>query len=148
MQRHSSLLSFIMADIDNFKLINDAYGHSTGDELLQRVAKRITSQCREMDLPTRYGGDEFAIVVPNETAANAARLAERCRCDIQTIRLEVACGTVQATASFGVAEATGVHSGEALIELADKALYSAKEGGRNIVKVGVLPCEDRLDVSR
>ena len=66
MQRHGGELSFIMADIDHFKRVNDTYGHSIGDKLLQEVARTIARQCRESDLPARYGGEEFAIVVPNE----------------------------------------------------------------------------------
>ena len=64
MQRHGGELSFIMADIDYFKRVNDTYGHSIGDKLLQEVARTIARQCRESDLPARYGGEEFAIVVP------------------------------------------------------------------------------------
>ena len=66
MQRHGGKLSFIMADIDYFKRVNDAYGHSIGDKVLQEVARTIARQCRESDLPARYGGEEFAVVVPDE----------------------------------------------------------------------------------
>ena len=79
MERHGQPFSFIMADIDHFKKVNDTYGHLVGDQLLQEVAKVFAKQCRNIDLPARYGGEEFAIVVSQETAANAQCLAERCR---------------------------------------------------------------------
>ena len=74
MQRHGGELSFIMADVDYFKRVNDTYGHSVGDKVLQEVAKTIARQCRESDLPARYGGEEFAVVVPNEGISGAVQL--------------------------------------------------------------------------
>ena len=68
-ERHGGRLSFVMADIDHFKLVNDAYGHHIGDRLLQEVAQAIAEQCRQGDLPARYGGEEFAMVVPDEAAS-------------------------------------------------------------------------------
>ena len=134
-QRHGGLLSLIMADIDFFKQVNDTYGHGTGDRLLQQVAKAIASQCRQTDLPARYGGDEFASIVPDEKASTAACLADRCRQAIEGIRLDVGQDTVQTTASFGVADALGLSSEEALIRSADEALYRAKQAGRNRVEL-------------
>jgi len=133
-ERHGGTLSFVMADIDHFKQVNDTYGHALGDRLLQEIAKAIARQCREVDLPGRYGGDEFAILVPGETAASAARLADRCRREIERVRLLVRAETIQATASFGVADTTDVPSAEALIACADRALYQAKSAGRNQVQ--------------
>jgi len=132
-QRHGGRLSFIMADIDHFKCVNDTYGHSIGDEVLQRIAQAIVSQCREIDLPARYGGEEFAIVVPDESAEGAAELAERCRQATSEIRIHLGDENIQVTASFGTAEITDASSVEALITAADKALYRAKEAGRNQV---------------
>ena len=134
-QRHGGLLSFIMADIDLFKQVNDTYGHGTGDRLLQQVAKAIVNQCRQIDLPARYGGDEFAIIVPDEKASAAACLADRCRQAIEGIRLDVGQDSVQTTASFGVADVLGLSSQEALIRSADEALYQAKQAGRNRVEL-------------
>ena len=74
MQRHGGELSFIMADIDYFKRVNDTYGHSIGDKVLQEVARTIARQCREADLPVRYGCEEFAVVVPNEGMSGAVSL--------------------------------------------------------------------------
>jgi diguanylate cyclase (GGDEF)-like protein len=134
LERHPGALSFIMADVDHFKRINDTYGHNIGDKLLQEIAEIIAGQCRESDLPARYGGEEFAIVVPGEPAAKAARLAERCRRDIEKVRLPVRAETIGATASFGVADAAGLSSAAALVARADAALYQAKDAGRNTVR--------------
>lgn len=135
-QRHGGRLSFVMADVDHFKRINDAYGHHIGDQLLQEVARAIAGQCRELDLPARYGGEEFAMVIPHEAAAGAACLAERCRQEIEKIRVIVNNETVTTTASFGVADTTDVASPEALVKRADEAMYLAKSEGRNQVRSG------------
>ena len=132
-QRHAGSLSFIMADLDHFKRINDTYGHSIGDKVLQKVAKAIVSQCREVDLPGRYGGEEFSVTVPNETAEGTMVLADRCRRAIAEARVRVRGEQVRVTASFGVAEAVDMPSVEALVVAADDALYRAKQGGRDRV---------------
>ena len=132
-QRHGGQLSFIMADIDHFKQINDTYGHHIGDQVLHEVARAIARQCRELDMPARYGGEEFAVVVPHETTAGAANLAERCRQEVAKVRVSVQNTTITATASFGVATASGASSPEAMVKLADEAMYRAKNEGRNAV---------------
>jgi diguanylate cyclase (GGDEF)-like protein len=88
-----------------------------------------------VDLPARYGGDEFAIVVADETPPGATRLADRCREEIAKVRVAVNGETVAVTASFGVADADGVPSTELLVDRADQALYAAKAAGRNRVTV-------------
>ena len=135
MQRHGGELSFIMADIDYFKRVNDTYGHSIGDKVLQEVARTIARQCRESDLPARYGGEEFAVVVPNEGISGAVHLAERCRQEIEKVNLPAKGEPIRPTASFGVADAVGVSSAELLADRADQALYQAKAAGRNRVAV-------------
>jgi diguanylate cyclase (GGDEF)-like protein len=134
-ERHGGRLSFIMADIDHFKQVNDRHGHHVGDHLLQKVAGAIADQCRENDLPARFGGEEFAIVVPDEDADAAAHLAERCRREIAKTCVVIHDEMVTATASFGVADAKGVASLEILMTRADEALYRAKEAGRNSVQI-------------
>jgi two-component system, cell cycle response regulator len=134
-ERHGAVVSFIMADIDHFKRVNDSYGHSIGDRMLQEVAKAIAGQCRDTDLAIRYGGEEFAVLVPDETADAAVHLAERCRRRIEAIRLSVGQESVAGTASFGVADSLGVSSAKDLIRSADTALYEAKRAGRNVVRV-------------
>jgi diguanylate cyclase (GGDEF)-like protein len=135
MQRHGGELSFIMADIDYFKRVNDTYGHSVGDKVLQEVARTIAGPCRESDLPARYGGDEFAVVVPNEGISGAVHLAERCRREVEKVTLPVKGVPIRPTASFGVADTVGVPSAELLVDHADQALYRAKAAGRNRVAV-------------
>jgi diguanylate cyclase (GGDEF)-like protein len=134
MKRHGGQLSFIMADIDRFKFINDTFGHHIGDRILQEVAQVFVRQCRNIDLPARYGGDEFAVAVPCDCAQNAARLAERCRKGVESMRLSVDDEIVAATLSLGVADSTGASSPEDLIEHADAALYQAKDAGRNATR--------------
>ena len=124
-----------MADIDHFKQVNDTHGHSTGDRLLQQVAQAIAGQCRQTDLPARYGGEEFAIVVPDEQAQDAFVLADRCRKAVEAITLDLGSDTLQTTASFGVADATGLSCEQDLIQAADVALYRAKQLGRNRVEL-------------
>ncbi|MGA2030870.1 MAG: diguanylate cyclase [Thermoguttaceae bacterium] len=133
MQRHGGELSFIMADIDYFKQVNDKYGHSTGDKMLREVAGAIAGQCRENDLAARYGGEEFAVVVPNEAVSGAMHLAERCRREIEKVSLPAKDEPVRATTSFGVADADGAPNAEQLVDRADQALYQAKSAGRNRV---------------
>ncbi len=137
-QRHEGTLSFIMGDVDHFKQINDTYGHTIGDRVLQAVAGAIAGECRETDLPSRFGGDEFAIVVPNETASGAVILAERFRQAVEEITLSVGSETVSTTASFGVSDAEDADSLEAIIRQSDEALYQAKNAGRNRVKVDAI----------
>lgn len=133
-QRHGGSLSFIMGDVDNFKRINDTHGHAIGDRALQAIAGAIAGQCRQTDLPSRYGGEEFAILVPDEPAFGATRLAERCRQAVEAVRVNVGSDTVGATASFGVADAASANSPETMIQQADEALYRAKNAGRNCVE--------------
>jgi two-component system, cell cycle response regulator len=133
-ERHGGRMAFIMADVDHFKQYNDQYGHHIGDRLLQEVAQVFARQCRTTDLPARFGGDEFAVFLPCETAANAANLAIRCLKEIETIRVTVQSGTITATSSFGVADSENAISPENLIDNADQALYQAKAAGRNNVQ--------------
>lgn len=134
-ERHGGQLSFIMADLDNFKQVNDRHGHHIGDKMLQETARIIAKECRETDLPARYGGEEFAIVAPNESAAGATRLAERCRHEIARNCLVIRHEALAVTASFGVADARDADSIETLMHRADEALYQAKQNGRNRVEV-------------
>jgi two-component system cell cycle response regulator len=140
--RHGGRLSFIMVDLDHFKRVNDTYGHSIGDRVLQQAAKVLQGQCRKVDLPVRYGGEEFAIVVPEVTALEAANLAERCRIGMENVAVKAGAETVKFTASFGVSDSDGVGSSDALIELADRALFQAKDAGRNNVRVVAADAEE------
>ncbi len=133
-ERHGGQMSFIMADLDHFKGVNDRFGHQVGDRVLQETARAIAGQCRETDLPARYGGEEFAVVVPHGTVESAVHLAERCRREIEGACVVVRNEMAQVTGSFGVADSHGATSPEALIQRADEALYRAKQSGRNRVE--------------
>lgn len=132
--RHRRPLACLMADIDHFKQINDCYGHLCGDEVLRRVAQAIQDECRDEDVPCRYGGEEFAILTPGVDAARAAALAERIRARIAALEIPWREHLIRLTCSLGVADLAT--SGEvSLIEAADRALYAAKHAGRNRIVV-------------
>ncbi len=132
-RRNGGSVAFVMADIDHFKRVNDAYGHRIGDEIISRVAEALHEQSRQSDLPVRYGGEEFSVLLPDESIESAAALAERCRKDIEEICVGFAGQEVRVTVSFGVSDTNIADSPEALIESADAALYQAKNSGRNCV---------------
>lgn len=131
--RRGGSLALVMADLDNFKKLNDRHGHPAGDRMLQAVAGAIRNICRESDLPARYGGEEFAILLPDQDARGAAAMAERCRVEIEALRITHESGLLRLTVSMGVADGAGASTPEQIIERADKALYRAKESGRNRV---------------
>jgi diguanylate cyclase (GGDEF)-like protein len=135
-RRDGHKLSCIMADIDMFKAINDRYGHAHGDDVIRKVAECLQHALRSTDTICRYGGEEFCIVLPGMDLDIALVTAERARSNIQLLRVAGATGSsaISITASFGVASLThGARSLSQLIEYADKALYRAKNTGRNRV---------------
>ncbi len=138
--RHGRSLSFVMIDVDFFKQVNDTYGHVVGDRLLQGFGRSIMASCRNIDLPARYGGEEFAIIVPDAPAQQAAMLAQRCRAAISQVAVPVGENTVQATASFGVADTELARSQDELLQAADAALYQCKHSGRNSVCIATENC--------
>jgi diguanylate cyclase (GGDEF)-like protein len=123
-----------MLDLDDFKAVNDTFGHQQGDEVLRQVAGLMQGYSREIDAPARYGGEELAIVLPGTDLSGATRLAERLRVGIEQLAIPLVsgAGTMRVTASVGVAalpESAG--DVERLIAAADAALYEAKRGGKN-----------------
>lgn len=123
--------SLLMLDIDHFKAINDRYGHPAGDAVLRAVARILRDVLRDEDLPGRYGGEEFGVVLPNTGEAGAAMAAERLRTRIEAAVLERRAG-IRATVSIGVAELGPQDANcAAWIARADRALYAAKAAGRN-----------------
>ncbi len=127
-------LALIMVDIDHFKLLNDNYGHQTGDEVLKRVAGILRKAVRTHDLPVRYGGEEFALVLPETDMVGAVAVAERIRKTIEKEVIEYGGAVIQKTASFGVSVFPDCAGDmDSLIKAADVALYWSKEHGRNQV---------------
>jgi len=135
-RRYQRPLSLIMADLDHFKVYNDTYGHPAGDVVLQEVANLLRANVRETDLVVRYGGEEFAVLLPETSLAGALAVAEKLRIAVENHpfpRREALPGG-RLTISLGVATfPEEVGEPEALIRYADEALYRAKESGRNRV---------------
>ncbi|WP_299177186.1 GGDEF domain-containing protein [uncultured Neptuniibacter sp.] len=130
--------SFILVDIDHFKRFNDTYGHLMGDKVLQYVGKLLKEVCQEPMLPVRFGGEEFAVLMPGTTKKEAADIADQVRQKIQAIRIkQKKSGEIisSITASFGVSQLVNGESAEQLVERTDKALYQAKDNGRNQVVI-------------
>ena len=129
-------LSLIMCDIDHFKRVNDAFGHQVGDELIKMFARVIEQNTRDTDTVIRYGGEEFAIILPMTELDAASSIAERIRRQFESKRLtirETNQKIGQLTASFGVAQYRTGDDVEALLQRADAKLYDAKSSGRNRV---------------
>lgn len=129
-------LALIMCDIDHFKRINDAFGHQVGDEIIKMFSRVIENNVREGDTVIRYGGEEFAIILPKASQTDAKTVAERIRRQIESKKLtirETNQKIGQMTASFGVAEHRRGDDVEMLVQRADAKLYDAKSAGRNRV---------------
>lgn len=135
-KRYNRALSLIISDIDHFKRINDTYGHLSGDYILREIANIFKSSCREVDVPGRYGGEEFVILLPETNRDGAVEFAERLRKLIEGLILEYNNIKFNITISFGVAEFRSEASVADFIKRADEALYVAKETGRNKVCFG------------
>ncbi len=137
--RHERNLSLVMIDIDHFKRFNDSYGHPAGDKLLREVATRLTEAVRNLDTVSRYGGEEFAILLPDTSRERAQLVAERVRLMFSETPFLIGDRSTLVTLSLGVASCPEhATSAEALVEVADRALYRAKGQGRNLSVVGQL----------
>ena len=132
-ERCGNSLSLIMLDIDNFKTFNDTYGHQIGDIVLREVAVLIKKELREYDIATRYGGEEFGIILPNTSLFLATAVAERLRKSIEKHSIMYFNEELKITISIGVSEYTSGLTKHAFIEQADSALLRAKAKGKNIV---------------
>ena len=130
-QRSSTPFSVILADIDHFKTINDTLGHGVGDQVIQTVAKRLTSGCRTMDSVIRWGGEEFLVVLPGTTESDAVTTAQRIRQQIVEQPVTADGRPLEVTCSFGVAEIRPDDAIQILLQRADERLYHAKTTGRN-----------------
>lgn len=132
-ERFQTPLSCLMMDVDNLKEVNDRYGHPAGDEVLRQIAGLIRNELRVIDTATRYGGDEFLLILPVTPQAGAYAAAERIRQKARELRVSYRGQTLNVTVSVGVGTfpAPDVQDAEALIEAADAAMYEAKRLGRD-----------------
>lgn len=144
-RRHDRSLSLALIDLDHFKSVNDTYGHPAGDSVLQSLAKLLRRECRQSDVACRYGGEEFALLMPETTPEDAAGLCERVRQSLGSI-VWPSHPERSITCSVGVVGATGACAlgPEAWVELADRNLYRAKREGRNRVVVSRIDSDVRL----
>jgi diguanylate cyclase (GGDEF)-like protein len=137
--RYQEMFSLLIIDADHFKQINDTYGHQSGDRVLRELAKCLREEVRNVDIPARVGGEEFAVILPSTSGEAALAIAERIRTSISEREIQLQGeeqGSVQVTVSVGMA--TYPHSakdGKDLFHQADVALYNAKQGGRNRVSI-------------
>ena len=131
--RQSKPLSALLIDVDHFKQINDTYGHSAGDRVLQQVGTMLAQQFRSSDVCGRIGGEEFAVLLADTDTATATAIAEKLRLTVSSASVLWQEQTLRITVSIGVATHSG-HLGT-LLQLADAAMYQAKAGGRNRVNI-------------
>ena len=143
-ERLGGPVALILADVDDFKTVNDKYGHPTGDIVLRDLAQTLWETVREIDVAARWGGEEFAVILPGTDLEGAAQVAERIRVTLAERMIVSADGVpLTVTASFGVAAATAPSTAEQLIDAADGALYRAKRAGKDCVYAGTDPVTPR-----
>ena len=131
-ERYNSPLSISVVDIDHFKNVNDTYGHLAGDEALRQVAYQLRDHIRHPDMPGRYGGEEFLILLPNSDSNAAAEQATRLCKEVRETGIQVEDHTLNITISIGIAQfRNGEDTWETLLNRADNAMYEAKSNGRN-----------------
>jgi diguanylate cyclase len=136
-RRSDEPLSLLLADIDHFKKFNDSWGHQTGDQVLRLVARSLSDNVKGRDTPVRYGGEEFAVILPNTSLDNAVRLADQIRKAVEgksVVRRSTGEKLATITVSFGAALYRPEDTAESLIARADQCLYAAKHAGRNCVR--------------
>lgn len=141
-RRSLQTLSIILLDLDHFKAINDSFGHPVGDHVLQRAAQICRDELRMIDVPCRYGGEEFVIILPATPLVTAMQVAERLRLALKQTPITTPKGDLMITASFGVSAFRHEQkiSAAALVDRADQKLYEAKRSGRDRV------CADAADL--
>lgn len=130
--RRGKPLSLLIIDIDYFKKINDKYGHFTGDKILRKLAEILTNQTRKSDVVARFGGEEFIILLPGTPILKAHKVAERIR---KAVESNKELKKYKVTISGGLTGYKKKDTNKKMKERADKALYKAKEGGRNDIEI-------------
>jgi diguanylate cyclase (GGDEF)-like protein len=141
-ERNGRDLSVAIIDIDHFKKINDRMGHLVGDKALRSFSETLQQSVRSSDIAFRYGGEEFALIMPETGIKGATRLTERLRSEIEKRRVETDSGDLRMTVSIGIAQFRSGMSSEALLGNADEGLYNAKHNGRNQIQSA--PREQKL----
>jgi diguanylate cyclase (GGDEF)-like protein len=142
-RRSGQPTALIMVDLDHFKRINDTWGHEAGNKALIQTAAVLNLNTRKLDIPCRYGGEEFAVILPTTELLTARRVAERLRAAIEATAIPLETTTLRFTASLGLAIYTrhDRDSTEQFIACADQQLYRAKQDGRNRVCFAITPVE-------
>lgn len=137
-QRTGNTTGLIMVDLDFFKKVNDTYGHETGNQVLIHTAKLLKDAIRKLDVPCRYGGEEFAIILPSTDHLTTTQVANRLRKLIEDRPLQIGDDTLHLTASLGADVYSRLHTEtqEGFIKRVDRLLYQAKHNGRNQVCSG------------
>jgi diguanylate cyclase (GGDEF)-like protein len=125
-----------MADIDDFKAVNDTHGHAAGDAVLRAAARALASAVRDTDLVFRYGGEEFAVLLPACSLEDGKKVAERMRRSVAALSVDPGGGKppLSVTVSLGVGACTGAAGADSIVSAADEAMYRAKRGGKNRVE--------------
>lgn len=134
-QRYSTNLSIIMADVDNLKPINDNYGHKAGDMAIKQIARRISACIRQIDIAARYGGDEFAVILPNTSLEDAVVVAERMVEMVKSTPMIWEGHRISLSISVGVGQYSPDSCMSDVTKATDQALYAAKQAGKGRVKV-------------
>lgn len=130
--RYGTPFAVAFIDIDNFKRINDEYGHLSGDDILKQLTQTCSAQIRDIDTLARIGGEEFALLLPQTTAEQAAHLVERLRASVAATRAQIGDGKLAVTVSIGLAgSSSDAPDIDGILRRADEALYAAKRQGKN-----------------
>ncbi len=134
-QRYGGFVSVIMIDMDGLKAINDTYGHRAGDSAIKRVSTKIVSCIRKIDIAARYGGDEFAVILPNTTLEDAKVVAERMVKEVAEKPVMWDQNRIPLSISIGVGQYDGNMTPDEITKCSDAALYAAKKSGKNTVRI-------------
>jgi diguanylate cyclase (GGDEF)-like protein len=147
--RYDKNMSAMMIDIDHFKRVNDTYGHAVGDQALYAIARLCKQTLRSIDIVGRYGGDEYALILPETDLESARLVAERLRQQADGLEISTANKMIHITVSIGVASLKETQKNlEFLLACTDQALYAAKQDGRNMVKIFLLPDPQLPDLNQ
>jgi diguanylate cyclase (GGDEF)-like protein len=134
-RRYNERISIIMIDIDNLKTINDKYGHRIGDKVIRKISRIIQASVRQMDTAARYGGDEFAVILPNTSLAESKTAAQRIVSGVNNVKMEIKGSNIKLSVSVGLGEYGPESSPMDMTHYSDLALYSAKKAGKNTVRI-------------